>query len=299
MTILWSSCVQQKETEGNNGHKIIEAKINDSLSITIEKSNCLSILISKQSNIKHTNSISIEISELSHMPSDIYEKNDGVEVTKYYNIESIMYMPSHMTTLINGQMTGLGYHYGNGGHLVSISNYHHNVMDGEYIHYSSNNKVINRTLFKNGIEIQNNNEKSLGVIEPETIERSYCQFIRSQINDSLTVLIKYNDSGKISYFELNNLTNRTDYCYEFLDDEIRLSSVYQKQNGLLNGYCFKYYDSGQLRVREFYKNGKLNGEVLTFKDEAKETYKSYFECGEEKEVYADLIADDIVIAEME
>jgi len=145
ITMCFFSCNNQR-TNIDKNERPIEAKLNDSLDIKIYfdgKNNTISTIIIKNNNNKINNIYGFH--------------DDGIT-------------PSLIGSEKNGVKKGLYYTYYSTGVLNNRINYIEGEIDGEYVSYSEQGKVIYRAYYEKGVEKEVEVEDSTKNIEIEEIK---------------------------------------------------------------------------------------------------------------------------------
>lgn len=104
--------------------------------------------------------------------------------------------------------------------------------------------------------------------------------VETKLNDSLDIKIFFNDNGKtIRTLIIRNNLSKINNIYGFHEDGITISILGQEKDGLKIGPYYTYYSDGKLNNKINYREGKLDGEYISYSESGKVIYKAYYEGG--------------------
>lgn len=150
--------------------------------------------------------------------------------------------------------------------------YKNGVLDGETIIYNSNGSESIRKIFKNNklvdVIIKNYKLPKTGISEYDNLDfKNGTPFV--YYNSNLD-LVSENSDDKLFYRKVIKKENDLYLVVDFLMYSNVLFGISKVRNPkdkelvTNEGYYFQFYDNGNLSVKSFYKNGKLEGEKISY-----------------------------------
>lgn len=153
----------------------------------------------------------------------------------------------------------------------------HSKIDGKYIRYNHNYKIVKDIVFKNGIV---ENSEKLKTIHPYDSSAIFSWIIKDLIyefntmySDKNEFMIKDSDDTKeynkffVLHFrdieEYNKFVNREKLRYESKKREIEISgrTIYYRREEY---EIIKYYSNGKIKENVYYRAGKKNGKIAYY-----------------------------------
>ncbi len=104
----------------------------------------------------------------------------------------------------------------------------------------------------------------------------------AQLNDSISIDIYYNEENNtIRTIIISNNRSEEDRIYGFHDDGITPSVIGIEKNGVRNEVYYTYFSNGLLNNRINYRDGKLEGEYISYSEIGDIIYKAFYKDGQE------------------
>ncbi len=108
--------------------------------------------------------------------------------------------------------------------------------------------------------------------------------VKATINDSLDIVIFFNENSNVGTIVLKNKVSGVNNIYGYNDDGITPVLAGRELKGQRDGLYLTFYSNGFLNTRSIYSEGELNGYIESFSEDGKIIYKALYEKGIEKRI---------------